>query len=89
MCVQCAMGAMTAVAGASGARLWLETRAPWLARPRVRTAARRGIVVAGVLAAGVLGPSPHGAAPGAATPAKAAPAPAPAVAAAPVADASR
>ena len=76
MCVQCAMGAMTAVAGASGARLWLETRAPWLARPRVQKAARRGIVVAGVLAAGVLGPSPHGGTPGGAAPATAAAPPA-------------
>lgn len=60
MCVQCAAGAMTAVAGASGMRLYLEARVPWMAGPRVRKIAGRGIVVAGVLAAGVLGPSAHG-----------------------------
>lgn len=60
MCVQCAAGAMTAVAGASGMRLYLEARVPWMAGPRVRKVAGRGIVVAGVLAAGVLGPSAHG-----------------------------
>jgi hypothetical protein len=60
MCVQCAAGAMTAVAGASGMRLYLEARVPWMAGPRIRKVAGRGIVVAGVLAAGVLGPSAHG-----------------------------
>lgn len=77
MCVQCAAGAMTAVAGASGMRLYLEARVPWMAGPRVRKVAGRGIVVAGVLAAGVLGPSAHAPATDAAA--------APAQAAAPVA----
>ncbi len=60
MCMGCAAGAMTAVAGASGSRMWLEARFPALTRPRMRTIVRRTILGAGVLAAGVLGPSAHG-----------------------------
>ncbi|MGE4427812.1 MAG: hypothetical protein AB7G37_15290 [Solirubrobacteraceae bacterium] len=63
MCVQCAAGAMTAVAGASGARIWLQARVPWLARPAARRWAARTSVVVAVLAAGVLGPSSHAGAP--------------------------
>ncbi|WP_320672015.1 hypothetical protein [Patulibacter defluvii] len=80
--MQCAAGAMTAVAGASGARMWLETKLPVLLRPRVRTAVRRTVLGLGVLAAGVLGPSAHapgdaagGRATAAAPPAVVAPAP--------------
>lgn len=37
MCVQCMMGAMTAGAGASGARSWLATRRwSWLTERRLR-----------------------------------------------------
>jgi hypothetical protein len=75
MCMQCAAGAMTAVGAASGSRMYLEARFPVFARPKVRKAARRTIMVAGVVAAGVLGPSAH--APG--TPAGQAAAPAVAV----------
>src|SRR5689334_12986967 len=39
MCVQCMMGAMTAGAGASGARSWLATRRwAWLTAARLRRA---------------------------------------------------
>jgi hypothetical protein len=60
MCMGCAAGAMTAVAGASGSRMWLEARFPALAGPRTAKIVRRTILGAGVLAAGVLGPSAHG-----------------------------
>ncbi|MCK9248713.1 MAG: hypothetical protein M0P31_07015 [Solirubrobacteraceae bacterium] len=63
MCVQCAAGAMAAVAGAGGARIWLQARLPWLARPAARRWATRTSVVVAVLAAGVLGPSAHAEAP--------------------------
>jgi len=53
---------MTAVAGASGMRMWLEARVPLLARPRIRTGVRRTIVIGGVLAAGLVGPAAHGSA---------------------------
>lgn len=69
MCVQCAAGAMTAVAGASGARLWVETRFPGLMGPRTKKVVRRSLVGVGLLAAGVLGGS--GAAPSAAAPSSA------------------
>ncbi|MDO9410491.1 hypothetical protein [Patulibacter sp.] len=57
MCIQCAAGAMTAVAGASGGRIWLQARVPALAHPRTRKIVHRTIMGLGVLAAGVLGPS--------------------------------
>ena len=57
MCIQCAAGAMTAVAGASGGRIWLQTRVPALAHPRTKKIVHRTIMGVGVLAAGVLGPS--------------------------------
>jgi hypothetical protein len=59
MCMQCAAGAMTAVGAASGSRMYLESRFPVFARPKVRKVARRTIMVAGVLAAGVIGPSAY------------------------------
>jgi hypothetical protein len=63
MCMGCAAGAMTAVAGASGSRMWLEARFPALAGPRARKVLRRSLMGAGVLAAGILGPSAHGPSP--------------------------
>ncbi|MDX8150218.1 hypothetical protein SK069_01305 [Patulibacter brassicae] len=60
MCIQCAAGAMTAVAGATGSRIWLQARFPALADRRVGLVLRRGILVAGVLAAGLVGPAAHG-----------------------------
>lgn len=63
MCIQCAAGAMTAVAGASGSRIWLQARFPALAGRRVGVVLRRGILVAGVLAAGLVGPAAHGSTP--------------------------
>ena len=39
MCTQCSMGAITAVAGASGIRAWLAMKAfSWLAPRRMRAA---------------------------------------------------
>lgn len=67
MCIQCAAGAMTAVAGASGARLWVETRFPGLMGPRTKRVVRRSLVGVGLLVAGLLGGS------GAAPPSAAAP----------------
>ncbi|WP_026912179.1 hypothetical protein [Patulibacter minatonensis] len=65
MCIQCAAGAMTAVAGASGMRMWLEARFPWLMGPRTKKIVRRSLVGVGLLVAGLLGGS--GAAPASAT----------------------
>jgi hypothetical protein len=65
MCIQCAAGAMTAVAGASGARLWVEARVPGLMGPRTKKVVRRSLVGVGLLLAGLLGGS--GAAPSPAT----------------------
>jgi len=65
MCIQCAAGAMTAVAGASGARLWVEARFPGLMGPRTKKIVRRSLVGVGVLVAGLLGGS--GASPSPAT----------------------
>jgi hypothetical protein len=65
MCIQCAAGAMTAVAGASGARLWIESRFPWLMGERTKKIVRRSLVGVGVLVAGLLGGS--GASPASAT----------------------
>lgn len=65
MCIQCAAGAMTAVAGASGARLWVETRFPGLMGPRTKKIVRRSLVGVGLLMAGLLGG--NGAAPSPAT----------------------
>jgi hypothetical protein len=57
MCVQCMLGAMTAGAGASGARAWLATRFPTWMSPSRRRQVSRVLLVAGVLAAGIVGPS--------------------------------
>ncbi|MEV4421047.1 hypothetical protein AB0L40_13840 [Patulibacter sp. NPDC049589] len=59
MCIQCAAGAMTAVAGASGMRMWLETRFPALTGPRTKKIVRRSLMGGGVLAASLLGSSSH------------------------------
>lgn len=59
MCMGCASGAMVAVAGASGGRIWLQARVPALARPRVKKVVGRTMMSLGVLTAGVLGPSAH------------------------------
>jgi hypothetical protein len=61
MCIQCAAGAMTAVAASSGSRLWLEASLPGLFGERGRKVVRGALVTAGVLAAGVVGPSVGGA----------------------------
>jgi hypothetical protein len=58
MCVQCMAGAMTAAAGATGARAWLMMRFGHLLTPRRKRALSVSLVAAGVLAAGVIGPSP-------------------------------
>jgi hypothetical protein len=53
MCMQCAMGAMTAGAAATGLRSWLALRSPaWLTPARMR-AMSAATLAAGVLAAGV------------------------------------
>ena len=55
MCAQCAsVGAVTATAGATGARIWLAAHQPaWLTPVRMRVVS--GVVVTGgVLAAGLL-----------------------------------
>lgn len=58
MCVQCAMGAAAAAAGATGMRAWLAARAgPWFT-PRRRKAVTGVLIVAGVLAGGLVGPTP-------------------------------
>jgi hypothetical protein len=55
MCVQCMMGAMTAGAGATGARSWLATRSwSWLTEQRLRRITLALITVALVAAATLL-----------------------------------
>ena len=55
MCVQCAMGAMTAGASATGARAWLATWAPsWLTPRRLRVVTNVLLTAAFVLSATVL-----------------------------------
>ena len=57
MCAQCMAGAVTAAAGATGARIWIAgLAASWLT-PRRRTLLMRALLVAGVVAAGLIGPS--------------------------------
>lgn len=54
MCMQCAMGAMTAGTAATGLRAWLALRAPsWLTQARMR-AATVITLGGGVLAAGAV-----------------------------------
>jgi len=54
MCLQCAMGAMTAGAAATGARAWLATRLG----PRARKTLTIALISVGVLSAGLIGPTP-------------------------------
>jgi hypothetical protein len=58
MCVQCAMGAVTAGAAATGARAWLAVRFGHLLTPRRRKALTVTLISAGVLSAGLIGPTP-------------------------------
>ena len=57
MCVQCMAGAMTAAAGATGARAWLTMRFGHLLTPRRRKAMSATLIVAGVVASGLIGPA--------------------------------
>jgi hypothetical protein len=57
MCVQCMAGAMTAAAGATGARTWLVSRFGHLMTPRRKRALSALLIVAGVIASGVIGPT--------------------------------
>ena len=52
MCMQCAMGAMTAGAAATGGRTWLQTRS-WVS-PRLLRRATYGLLSAGLLASAFL-----------------------------------
>jgi hypothetical protein len=59
MCVQCMMGAMTAGAGASGARAWLgRMRLSWLTPRRLRRITIALVVVALGLSTTIAGSSP-------------------------------
>jgi len=54
MCMQCAMGAMSAGAAATGARAWLAVRAPrWLTPVRLR-GLTIALIAGAVVAAGVI-----------------------------------
>jgi len=57
MCVQCMAGAMTAAAGATGARAWIMSRFGHLLTPRRKRATSVALVVAGVIASGIIGPA--------------------------------
>jgi hypothetical protein len=57
MCVQCMAGAMTAAAGATGARALLVSRLGHLMTPRRKRLLTVALVVAGVLASAVIGPT--------------------------------
>lgn len=60
MCVQCMMGAMTAGAGASGARAWLgRMRFSWLTPRRLRRITIALVVVALGLSTTIAGSSPQ------------------------------
>jgi hypothetical protein len=60
MCMQCAMGAMTAGAAATGTRAWLTAHTPkWAASAALRRTGRLLFVVTFVLAAGLLGGGAH------------------------------
>ena len=61
MCVQCMMGAMTAGAGASGARAWLaRMRIPWLTPKRMRRVTIALVVVALGVSTTISGSTPPG-----------------------------
>ena len=57
MCMQCAAGAMTAGATATGLRAWIVCRGGAWLTPRRKAILSRSLVAAAVLAAGVIGPS--------------------------------
>jgi hypothetical protein len=50
-------GAMTAAAGATGARTWLASRYGHLMTPRRRKAMSAALIAAGVIASGIIGPT--------------------------------
>ena len=58
MCVQCMAGAMTAAAGATGARAWLLSHFGHRMTPRRRRRLTMALIVAGVIASGIIGPTP-------------------------------
>jgi hypothetical protein len=55
--MQCAAGAMTAGAAATGLRAWVVSRAGAWLTPRRKTILTSGVIAAAVLAAGLMGPS--------------------------------
>ncbi len=57
MCAQCMAGAMTAAAGATGARAWILSRFGHLMTARRRRALSATLITAGVIAAGLIGPA--------------------------------
>jgi hypothetical protein len=56
MCMQCVAGAMSAGAGATGARAWLVIRFGHLMTPARKKALSGLLIVAGVLAGSLIGP---------------------------------
>jgi hypothetical protein len=56
MCMQCVAGAMSAGAGATGARAWLVIRFGHLMTPRRKQALTAILITAGVLAGAMIGP---------------------------------
>jgi hypothetical protein len=57
MCMQCAAGAMTAGAAATGLRAWVVCHAGAWLTPRRKMMLSRALVASAVLAAGLIGPS--------------------------------
>jgi hypothetical protein len=57
MCVQCMAGAMTAAAGATGARAWLVSRFGHLMTRKRKRALSATLIVAGIIASGLIGPT--------------------------------
>ena len=57
MCVQCMAGAMTAAAGATGARAWLVSRFGHLMTGKRKRALSATLIVAGIIASGLIGPT--------------------------------
>ena len=51
-------GAMTAAAGATGARAWLLSRFGHRVTPRRKRRLTMALIVAGVIASGIVGPTP-------------------------------
>jgi hypothetical protein len=56
MCMQCVAGAMSAGAGATGARAWLVLRFGHLMTPGRKKALTGFLIVAGVLGGSLIGP---------------------------------